>query len=133
MKKAFSKQQQGKAAHRLGHRAESLCRFALQLKLYRIIEMRYKTSMGEIDIIAARGRSLVFIEVKARNDNASALQAVSTRQQIRLSRAAMSFLAHHPHYAQYNLRFDVMTIAPWQWPRHIKHAFESKLSPTFWA
>ncbi len=127
MKKRFNKHAQGARGYRLGHWAEALCRLALQLKLYRIIEMRYKTSQGEIDIIAARGHSLVFVEVKARGDNASALQAVSPRQQARLSRAAMSFLSHHPHYMRLNCRFDVMTVVPWRWPRHIKRAFEHSL------
>lgn len=115
--------------YRLGLWAEALCRLALRLKLYRILASRYKTAQGEIDIVAARGRSLVFVEVKARPSLAQAIEAVSPHQQRRLARAAAAFLARHPRYAGFALRFDVMQVLPRRWPSHIENAFVGEISP----
>lgn len=131
MKNISAKQRRGALAYRLGHRAEALCRLVLHFKLYRLVAIRYKTKQGEVDIIALRGHTLAFIEVKARPDKISGWEAVRPRQQERLFRAAMVFLAHHPHYAQHHLRFDIMTVVPWRLPHHIENAFTAKQSPTF--
>ena len=54
------------AAYRRGHRGEALAALFLQLKLYRIRDRRFKTALGEIDLIAEKGRTVVFVEVKQR-------------------------------------------------------------------
>ncbi len=123
-RRATKKGERGEASYRRGLWAEALCRLALRLKFYRIIASRAKTPLGEIDLIAARGRSLAFIEVKARPEEAVAAEAVSCRQKERISRAARAFLARHPFYATYDMRFDVMLVLPRRWPRHIQNAFE---------
>lgn len=53
-------------AYRRGHSAERLAAVALMLKGYRIIGRRYRTKLGEIDLIARRGDIVLMVEVKAR-------------------------------------------------------------------
>lgn len=113
--------------YRTGLRAEALCRLALRLKLYRIIASRYRSRLGEIDIIAARGKVLALIEVKARPTNEEALQAVSPQQRERLQRAALDFLAHHPQFNHHIVRFDIMMVSPHHWPRHVPDAWRVML------
>jgi putative endonuclease len=110
---------------RYGRRAEALCRLILRLKGYRILASRLRTPLGEIDIVARRGDTLAVIEVKARGDWLTAGEAVSARQRGRLARAAHAFLATNPHYAGMSLRFDVMLVTPWSWPRHLRDAWRA--------
>lgn len=112
-----------RAAERWGRNAESLCCWWLRLQAWRIIARRCRTPLGEVDIIASRGRTLAFVEVKARPDVRAAAEALSPRQQARLTRAARAFLARNPGLASRTLRFDLMLVAPWRWPRHIPDAF----------
>lgn len=110
-------------AERSGRWAEGLAALYLRLCLYRILETRFRTPVGEIDIIAARFGTLVFIEVKMRGlsaGEAEALDAVNTR---RIGRAAALFLARHPELAGLPMRFDVIFVAPFAWPRHHRNAF----------
>ncbi|MDR3450441.1 MAG: YraN family protein [Alphaproteobacteria bacterium] len=115
-----------KTGHKTGLNAEALCRLALRLKFYRIVATRYKTPMGEIDIVAARGRTLVAVEVKARPTHADAAESVSMNQRTRIARALEDFVMRHPHYARYILRFDVMLAAPKRWPLHLTNAWRAE-------
>jgi putative endonuclease len=115
-----------KTNYRTGLAAEALCRLALRLKGYGIVAARYRSKLGEIDIVAARGRCLALIEVKARASHTEAAEAVSARQRERLERAAGDFLARHPRLNRHQLRFDVMLVAPWRWPVHIADAWRPK-------
>ncbi|WP_448207034.1 YraN family protein [Azospirillum sp. sgz302134] len=112
-------------AENWGRFAETLCRLALRLKGYRILENRLRTPMGEIDIVARRGTTLAVVEVKARADWDTANEAVGARQRGRLARAAHVYLAANPQYAGYVLRFDVMLVTPWSWPRHVQDAWRA--------
>ncbi|MDP1626023.1 YraN family protein [Parvibaculum sp.] len=113
----------GRAAHRLGLRAETLAVLLLRLKGYRIVARRLKTPAGEIDLVVRRGRSLAVVEVKARGEGGAAAEALLPRQQRRLERAAAHFLGRHPHLADLDLRFDVVLIVPRRWPRHLADAW----------
>ena len=117
----------GKKSHARGLWAELLCRLALRVKGYSIVASRYRTPQGEIDIIAQRGPTLVFVEVKARPDVPRAAEAISEHQKSRLSHAGASFLAHHPRFSHHAIRFDVMLVLPWRWPIWHLNAFESRL------
>jgi putative endonuclease len=112
-------------AHQTGLVAETLCRWVLRLKGYRILAARYKSPLGEIDIIALRGKTVAMVEVKARPTFDQALEAISPRQRQRLQRATMEWLARHPQLAQHDVRFDAMLAAPWRWPRHITNAWQA--------
>ncbi len=113
----------GNKAYRSGLWAEYLCRFILRLKGYRILANRYKTGLGEIDIIARHKDFIVFIEVKARPSQQEASEALSPRQKGRLIRTARIFLARHEPWASLTARFDVMLVKPWSWPTHLENAF----------
>jgi len=105
-------------AHRLGHSAEWRAVWRLRLAGYSILARRYKTKLGEIDIVARRGGILAFVEVKARGDFDSAAFALGGHQFGRVARAASLFVARHPHYANHSLRFDAVLVVG-LWPRHL--------------
>ncbi|MEP0235012.1 YraN family protein [Roseibium sp.] len=113
-------------AHRLGHFAETRAAWALRLTGWRILKRRYKTRAGEIDLIAKRRKTVVFIEVKARKTRDAAMEAVTPASQKRITRAAKIFVTEHPKAGFYTLRFDVMIVRPWRWPERIVSAFEAR-------
>ncbi|MCE9648128.1 MAG: YraN family protein [Parvibaculum sp.] len=114
----------GRAAHASGLRAETLAALLLRLKLYRIVGRRVKTRLGEIDLIARRGRTLVFVEVKARGDHALAADALQFHQRGRLARAAALFAAARPEFSGFDMRFDVILVTPRHLPRHLADAWQ---------
>ena len=108
-----------------GRRGEAWAALFLRLKGFRIVARRVKTPAGEIDLIAQRGDLTVFVEVKARSfshQEAEALAAVNRR---RILRAAQLWLTRHPKENAGGLRFDVIFLAPFAWPRHIVGAFDA--------
>ncbi len=113
------------AAFRLGLSAESRAAMFLIAKAYRIVARRWKTPLGEIDIVARRRRSLVFVEVKARANADEAAEAVTERVKRRIIGAAEVWLARHPDDANAEIRFDVILVAPGKIPRHIVNAFDA--------
>lgn len=110
-------------AWRRGWSAETLCAFFLICCGYRILARRLRSPVGEIDIIARRGGVLAIIEVKARPSHAEAAYAVTKRQQNRLARAAVWYVAAHPALTALAMRFDVMLATPWRPPRHLTDAW----------
>lgn len=113
------------AAYLSGHRGEALAAWFLRLKLYRIVQRRYKTPVGEIDLIASRFGITVFVEVKARSKAATEAETLEAIKTSRIVRAAQYWVAHHPAKAETSLRFDVIFLAPGQWPRHVINAFDA--------
>lgn len=112
-----------KRAERSGRRAETIALWYLRLKGYRLVARRYRTPAGEIDLILRRGRTLVFVEVKQRADEASGLDAVTARSRARISRAAALFVASRPEAAHLDQRFDVVVALPGRLPHHLVSAF----------
>jgi putative endonuclease len=86
---------------------------------------RWKSPLGEIDIIAVRRRLLIFVEVKARATLDVAAESVTERQKQRIAAAAEVWLAANPVPAICDIRFDAILVAPGRLPRHIPAAFES--------
>lgn len=115
-----------RAAYWRGGRAELLCLWQLRFKGYRILARRYRTPVGEIDLIARRGKVLAAVEVKARDDFATAGEAVSARQRQRIARALAHFLSLRPDLALLSPRFDVMLVAPRRWPLHLVDAWREE-------
>ncbi|MDR2416584.1 MAG: YraN family protein [Holosporales bacterium] len=109
-------------AYRRGLLSEDRAARFLESKNYRILHKRFKTSVGEIDLIAEKAEELVFIEVKFRQDMTQALETLSARQRQRILAAAKSFLAENPSFADYFLRFDVVALTP-MFLQHIENAF----------
>lgn len=93
-----------------GRSAERVAAWSLRLRGYTILAERYRTPSGEIDLIARRGGTLVFVEVKARATPGAGLEAISPRQQRRIRAAAETFLARGHGPAR--CRFDAIIISP---------------------
>ncbi len=102
--------------------AERLAAFALMLKGFRIVERRYKTRFGEIDLIARRGRLVLIVEVKARSSVEAAMEAVNSSNLQRIEAAADHWLARQPDHARLCLRLDLIAVLPRRWPVHIPAA-----------
>ena len=112
-------------AFRWGLSAESRAAAYLIAKGYRIVARRWRSPVGEVDIVARRRQVLVFVEVKARAQLDSAAESITERQQRRIAAAAAAWLAEHPDDGNCDIRFDAVLIAPGRLPRHILAAFES--------
>jgi putative endonuclease len=100
------------SAQQLGMDAEDLAARFLVSKGYRILQRRYRTRSGEVDLIAVSGDStLVFVEVKARRSTefGTPAEAVHPAKQARLGRVAAEYLASHPA-GDSPCRFDVIAI-----------------------
>jgi putative endonuclease len=113
------------AAFRTGLSAEARAAAYLMAKGYRILAKRFRTPYGEIDIVARRRNLLAFVEVKARASLDEAAYAVTPRNQRRIIDAAQAWLMTHPEHADFEMRFDVMLIAPKRLPRHLLAAFDA--------
>lgn len=112
---------QRKRAYHKGKRAEWIAAFYLKFKGYEILEKRFKTPMGEIDLLARKGKILAAIEVKTRNTLDEASMALTPFQQKRIEKALLFYLAGKMDC--FDLRFDVVLISPWKWPYHIQGAW----------
>lgn len=102
--------------------AEYVVYFIYKLKFYKILHHRKRYHLGEIDLIALRGKNLVFIEVKARRTNIDD-RIVSLNQRQRIKKVAEVFISCHQKYQNYNIRFDLVIIKPFTWPQIIKNAW----------
>jgi putative endonuclease len=116
---------QRQIAFGLGISAESRAAAWLIAHGYRILARRWKCPLGEIDIVAARRHTLIFVEVKARASLDEAAESVTERQRRRIAAAAEVWLADNPLPAIRDMRFDAILVAPGKLPRHIPAAFES--------
>ena len=112
-------------AERYGRRGENLAAWYLRSKLYRIVDRRVKTPVGEIDLVARRVGVTIFIEVKARRAGGGELEALEAVNQQRIVQAAEHYLSRHPALTATTLRFDVIFLAPLSWPRHVMNAFDA--------
>jgi putative endonuclease len=113
------------AAFRAGLSAESRAAAFMIAKGYRILARRFRTPVGEIDIVCGRRNTLVFVEVKARNTLDAAAEAVTDRSKQRIVAAAEFWLSQHPDDVTRDMRFDAVLVAPGKLPRHIPAAFET--------
>ena len=113
------------AAFRVGISAESRAAAFLIAKGFRILARRWRSPLGEIDIVARRRRLLVFAEVKARATIDEAAESVNERQRRRIAAAAEVWLAANPDKSILDIRFDAILVAPGKIPRHIPAAFET--------
>ncbi|WP_089178186.1 YraN family protein [Bosea sp. AS-1] len=107
-----------------GRRAEWLAILWLGAKGYRLLERRFGGKGGEIDIVMRRGRTVAFVEVKARGRLEDALTAVTAEKQRLVERRVRQWLARNPWAMGHDLRADAVFLAPWRWPRHVPAAFE---------
>jgi putative endonuclease len=113
------------AAFRVGISAENRAAAFLIVKGFRILARRWRSPLGEIDIVARRRQLLVFVEVKARPSLEEAAESVNLRQRRRIAAAAEIWLAAYSDDTIRDIRFDAVLVAPGKIPRHIQGAFET--------
>ena len=96
---------------RLGQKGEDLAYRYLKRLGYKILERNYKTPLGEIDIVARLGKTLIFVEVKTRNSSefGTAKWAVTIQKQRKLSMLALDYLKRNSLNDQ-SARFDVVAV-----------------------
>ena len=114
-------------AHLFGLRAESIAALLLRLKGYQTLDRRFAAAGGEIDLVARRGATVAFVEVKARDDLDAAMEAITEAKRRRIGRAARIWLARNPWAAALNLRGDAVFVAPRRLPRHLAAAYRLDL------
>jgi putative endonuclease len=110
------------AAEKLGRRDENIAAWFLRLKGWRVVATRVKTPRGEVDLIARRGKTIAFVEVKARanvRDLATAIDAYRLR---RVAAAAEILLPKYGKECE-NMQIDVIMVAPWRWPNHLPNVW----------
>ena len=115
------------AARTFGIRAEWAALALLTLTGYRVLARNFVAPGGEIDLIAQRGQTIAFIEVKARPQMDQALIAITEQKRRRIARAAQVWLRQNRWAVAYALRGDAVFIAPRRLPRHLPGAFELDL------
>ena len=112
-----------KVAEKRGRRAEALACWWLRLRGWRILAQRARVAGGEVDIIARRGRTLAFVEVKARaSDEAAALALDSYR----LRRVAVAAERLAPRFMRPgdDIRIDAVFVVPRRLPRHLPDVWQ---------
>ena len=110
-------------AHVYGLRAEWIAAAWLMVKGYRVLARRFVVKGGEIDLVVQRGRTIAFVEVKARGDLEQAAIALREVKRRRLSWAARIWLTRNPWAVGATLRGDAVFIAPGRLPRHAPEAY----------
>lgn len=95
----------------VGHSAENIARDFLKGQGYRIVKMNYTCKIGEIDIIAYDGATLVFVEVKYKKDETFGLprEMVTIKKQRKIRNVATVFINSHRLFEK-QVRFDVVEI-----------------------
>jgi putative endonuclease len=109
-------------AFRTGISAESRAAAFLIAKGFRIVARRWRSPVGEIDIVARRRSLLIFVEVKARERLDDAAWSVTDRQRLRIVAAAEAWLA------RYADAFAISVSTPSWWRQAEFHAISPRLS-----
>ena len=115
----------------LGQRGEAVAAKYLRRRGYKIVAHGSRGALGELDLVAVAGRTIVFVEVKTRRsqDAGHPAEAVDDDKQRRLTRLAVGYLRRHG-LLEYPARFDVIAVT---WPagrgkpviEHFQHAFNA--------
>ena len=110
-------------AERRGHRGERLATWWLRLHGRRIVGQRLRIPVGEVDLVAQRGRTVAFRRGQMARDRGRPRFAIDERRLKRVARAAEALA---PRYARNgeDIRIDVLLLAPGHWPRHIANAWQ---------
>ncbi len=114
-------------AERRGRGAETLACWYLRLKGWRILARRARVPGGEVDVVARRGHTLAFIEVKARSSEEAAAFSLDAW---RLRRVALAAERLAPRYMRSNddVRIDALFVVPGRWPRHVADVWQGDRS-----
>jgi putative endonuclease len=104
-----------------GYWGEILAVCLLKIKGYKILARRYRTVCGEIDIIAHKKDTVVFVEVKSRKSIDKCYNAILSKQLKRIQRASEIFMSKNKKLKQSFMRYDVILVADWKIPLHIEN------------
>jgi len=110
-------------AERDGRRGERRAALWLMFKGWAILGRRVQTPLGEVDLVARRGRTLAFVEVKTRT---RAADAALSLDHYRLRRVAAAAEALMPRYLRPgdDVRIDAIFIVPRRLPRHVANVWQ---------
>lgn len=109
-----------------GRMAETLAVNYLRLKGYKILEQRFKTLEGEIDIIAQHKDCLVIVEVKQRQSRLDAHESITRTAQYRIDAAADIYISDNPFSQSLGVRFDAVFLigaSPLRW--RVEHIIDA--------
>lgn len=116
---------------KIGDAGEDAAAYYLTQRGYSVIGRNFRTVGGEIDIIAAAGSTIVFVEVKTLPNGSPELfsAVLNAGKQRRIIETAKCFLQNHREYSNYYIRFDVIAINMPGFPSvyHIENAFTELL------
>ena len=110
-------------AEQRGRTAETLACWYLRLKGWRILDRRVRVHGGEVDVVARRGRTVAFIEVKARSTEESAAASLDHYRLRRVAAAAEQLTAKYMHPGD-DVRIDALFIVPGRFPRHLQNVWQ---------
>ena len=112
---------------RLGRRGEALAAEHLERGNMRVVDRNYTCRLGEIDIVALDGRTLVFVEVKLRRGSFDPLEAVDQRKKAQITRVAFDYMLRRGLIGR-PARFDVVAVDGATGAcHHVVDAFDSTL------
>lgn len=101
-------------AEKHGRIAEFYVSLLYGLRGFRVLERRYRTPLGEADLILRRGNLVVVAEIKYAGAGQPVEAVLPTMKQMeRIERTALIFQSRHPGHADVMLRFDVVVVRPW--------------------
>jgi putative endonuclease len=114
-----------RAAEKRGRSAETIACWYLRLRGWRILARRARVPGGEVDIVARRGRTVAFIEVKARANVDAAAFALDD---YRLRRVVVAAERLAPRYMRDgdDVRVDALFVVPRRWPRHLANVWQGR-------
>ena len=110
-------------AEKRGRGAETIACWYLRLHGWRILARRARVPGGEVDVVAKRGRTLAFVEVKARADAGSAAFALDEWRLRRVAVAAERLMSRYMDGVD-DVRIDAIFIVPFRWPKHLPNVWQ---------
>jgi putative endonuclease len=111
------------AAEKRGRGAETLACWYLRLKGWHILARRARVPGGEVDIVARRGRTIAFVEVKARASDDAAGFALDEWRIRRVVTAAERLAPRYMRKGD-DVRIDALFVVPGRWPRHLANVWQ---------
>ncbi|MDR1691353.1 MAG: YraN family protein [Rickettsiales bacterium] len=107
--------------------SEYLAMILLTFKGYEVLAHRFgkgrKGSLGEIDLIAKKGKTICFIEIKYRKKYDTAAFSISQTQKQRIRNNALFFIKQNEKFSNYTFRFDAFLFSSTTLPKHLKNVF----------
>ena len=103
----------------LGKRGERAAEKYLKRRGYIIVARGERDRIGELDLVAVDGRTVVFVEVKTRtsHDAGHPVEAIDADKQRRMTRVALAYMKRHD-LLECPARFDIVAVT---WPESARH------------